>query len=370
VSDRWAEIDGEGDGVACGRRSSVRESEARRSGARRAGLVAAIMLPGLLLSSSGAAAQVLRQPADGPVDDGATANPIAAPHAFADGAAPTVSDDGRFIAYLTDRSTLDPDVGPDAVYGTTVAVHDRELGVTFDALPAVAGARGGAIAHPVLAGDGCSLVIHTEIGLDLFRDDDGGNRWDLYRTVLPHCGGTVGEWDLVSTVSDLSSVARDDLDPSQPASLSRAGDVVAYTHPADDLLGTEAMTTVSLVDLTVAIGEIGRVQRVRGLPIDGPNSTFVHSGIDQPAVSADGRFVAYRSDATSSDAVPGWGVGEVDGGPATRHVYVWDRWRPTRSWRCGRSPPSPRVSSRSADLPIHSCRATVASWCSPRPIRR
>ncbi|MEZ5256715.1 MAG: hypothetical protein R2705_07445 [Ilumatobacteraceae bacterium] len=36
-------------------------------------------------------------------------------------------------------------------------------------------------------GDGCTLVVVTELAYDVFRDDDRGTRWDTYRTVLPEC---------------------------------------------------------------------------------------------------------------------------------------------------------------------------------------
>ena len=105
----------------------------------------------------------------------------------------------------------------------------------------------------------------------------------------------------------------------------RAGNAIAYTHPATQLLDGEEVTTVSLVDLGQPIGSPGRSRPVAGMPIVSPDTQYVHVGLDQPAISGDGRFVAYRSDAASTDAVPGWGYGAVEGGPATPQVFVWDR---------------------------------------------
>ncbi len=85
------------------------------------------------------------------------------------------------------------------------------------------------------------------------------------------------------------------------------------------------VTSVSLVNLEVPVTDPARSVPVAGMPISTPDTQFVHAGLDQPAISGDGRFVAYRSDAASADAVPGWGTGATPGGPATRQIYVWDR---------------------------------------------
>ena len=45
---------------------------------------------------------------------------------------------------------------------------------------------------------------------DLFRDDDRDLRWDVYRLVVPECGGQVNGWELVST-ADSTGIARDDV---------------------------------------------------------------------------------------------------------------------------------------------------------------
>ena len=129
----------------------------------------------------------------------------------------------------------------------------------------------------------------------------------------------------MSSRSDGSAVARDDVDVDDPPAVSRAGNSIAYTHPATDLLDSEGISTVSLVDLGQPLGSPGRTRFVAGMPIISPDTEYVHAGIDQPAISGDGRFVAYRSDAGSTDAVAGWGYGQVAGGAATPQIFVWDR---------------------------------------------
>ena len=116
----------------------------------------------------------------------------------------------------------------------------------------------------MLSGDGCSIVVVTELALDVFRDDDTGLRWDVYRQRLEHCGGTPGDWELVSSRADGSSIARDDVDITDPPAVARAGNTIAYTHPATDLLEGDGITTVSLVDLDAADREPGPIATRRG----------------------------------------------------------------------------------------------------------
>jgi hypothetical protein len=229
-----------------------------------------------------------------------------------------VSGDGRFVVF-----EAAPGEGDSRT--STVYLTDREAATTVEVTTVPEGLREGSSIHPVLSGDGCSIVVVTELALDVFRDDDTGLRWDVYRQRLEHCGGTPGDWELVSSRNDGSALARDDVDVADPPAVSRAGNVIAYTHPATELIDGEGITAVSLVDLGEPIGSPERSKLVSGMPIVSPDTQFVHGGIDQPAISGDGRFVAYRSDAASTEAVPGWGYGAQEGGPATPQVFVWDR---------------------------------------------
>jgi hypothetical protein len=251
-----------------------------------------------------------------------------APGGQALGSAPTVSGDGRFVAYQGLPGGGDPQVAATDPRVSTVYLTDREAATTIEVTVVPEGQRAGNSVHPVLSGDGCSIVVITELALDVFRDDDTGLRWDVYRQRLEHCGGLPGNWELVSSRGDGSAIARDDVVVADPPAVSRSGTLIAYTHPATELLEGEGITTVSVVDLGQPIGSPGRSAPVAGMPVVSPDTEFVHAGIDQPAISGDGRFIAYRSDASSTDAVPGWGYGPVAGGPATGQVFVWDREQP------------------------------------------
>lgn len=234
---------------------------------------------------------------------------------------PDISGDGRWVvaeADLADR--------------TTVLRIDRSTGRTVEITPVPDGLRPGDTVHPVISEDGCVVAVVTELALDPFRDDDSGARWDVYRIVVPECGGSVGRWELVSTGDDGTS--RDDVDASMPPAVAAAGGVIAFTHSAAELVArsgarsgspTATTTSVSVVDLAVPIGAAGRVEQVPALPAEPPTGAFRYRGVFEPAISADGRTVAFTADTTADDPLPGWATGPEPGGPATSQVFVWDR---------------------------------------------
>ena len=228
----------------------------------------------------------------------------------------SVSGDGRFYVAQGD---------PADARTSTVSFTDRETNVTTEITAPPAGVRPGDSIHPVISGDGCTVVVVTEMALDVFRDDDQGSRWDVYRARLPQCGGQIGGWELVSSRSDGSTLARDDVSTTDTPAVSRSGAVIAYTHPADNIIDGAGLTAITVVDVTAPVDSEARSRLVGGAPITSPNTTFTYAGLDQPALSGDGRYLAYRSDASSAEAVPTWGTGPVAGGPATRQVFVWDR---------------------------------------------
>ena len=83
-------------------------------------------------------------------------------------AAPTVSADGRYVAYHGPSGSTPETTG--------VFVHDRDLGEVTELTALPDGLRAGHTITPVISGDGCSVVVVTEIAFDVFRDDDTGNR--------------------------------------------------------------------------------------------------------------------------------------------------------------------------------------------------
>lgn len=181
--------------------------------------------------------------------------------------------------------------------------------------------RSGDTIQPRISADGCVVVAITQIAFDLFRDDDKADRWDVYRLLVPECGGQPNGWELVS--SNSSGTARDGVFTEWAPAISGSGAVVAYVHQSDR--SNDALATISVVDITIPINEPGRVQAVAGVPAEAPNGAFLYSGFTAPELSQNGRHLAFVADATASALLPGWGRGPNPGGPATAQVFVWDR---------------------------------------------
>lgn len=232
---------------------------------------------------------------------------------------PSVSADGRLVAYAGKPTRRD---GRER----TIYLLDRADGSVVELAPLAEGMRPGESVWPVVSGDGCTVTFLTELPFDLFRDDDGPGRWDVYRQLLPACGGVLGQLDLVSTSGGgFDASAADDVVPTDRPAVSADGSLVAYTY-ADPLV--DGLTGVMLVDLAVPLGNSGRSRPVAGSPYQQPDGLFVHRGLSQPSMSADGSVVAFTSDANSMALDPTWGEGAVEGGAATTRVFVWDRTNP------------------------------------------
>ena len=238
------------------------------------------------------------------------------------GSNPSVSGDGRFVVYA----------GPSATEGdtrtSTVWLRDRSNGGEVELTQPMPGARVGNSVFPVISGDGCYAAVLTEMPFDLFRDDDTGDRWDVYRMQLPSCGGSLNSWELISTnaFKGNDAAASDDVDPRFPPAISGAGSVIAYTHKFD--AAQKDLAGVIVVDLTVPNGQPGHAVAVAGTPAAAPNGNYKYAGLREPSVSDDGQFVAFTSDANSSKVVPDWSSGQIPGDFASSQVYVWDRLNP------------------------------------------
>ena len=133
---------------------------------------------------------------------------------------PSVSGDGRFVTYVGQPGGGDPAAAAADPRTGTVYLTDREVGTTVELTSVPEGLRSGNSLNPVLSGDGCNVVVVTELALDVFRDDDTGDRWDVYRRRLEHCGGVEGGWELVSTGAGGGSLARDDVSTVDPPAVS------------------------------------------------------------------------------------------------------------------------------------------------------
>lgn len=229
----------------------------------------------------------------------------------ADAAEPSISADGRWVVF-TGR------VGE----RTSVFRTDLELDTTTEISPVPATVRGGDTIHPRISPDGCVVVAITEIPFDLFRDDDRDDRWDVYRLLVPECGGQPNSWELVS-LSTRTGTAIDGVFTDSAPALNGSGSQIAYVHQAPG--SSDGVGTITIVDVSVPTNAPGRESTVAGVPVEAPNSAYAYAGFRRPVLSQNGRHLAFVADATASEALPGWADGPVPGEQATSQVYVWDR---------------------------------------------
>jgi len=201
---------------------------------------------------------------------------------------PAISADGRWVAFASRAADLVPG---DLNGAVDVFVHDRVAGGTE--LVSASGGGGGAEA-PAISADGRFVAFQTR---DRLIPADGNGQIDVYvrdrRT-----GGLV----MASVASDGSLPAAADPDGSTNGAISADGQVVAFESDAALVPG-----------LGIGQGRIYVHDFVAGTTrlASGPSSTASSA---RPALSADGRFVAF--DTTAPELAPP--------GASGRQVYVRD----------------------------------------------
>jgi len=190
---------------------------------------------------------------------------------------PSISADGRFVAFESSATNL---VGGDTNGFTDVFVRDRETGKTrrvsvrSDGSEANEGSDNASI-----SADG-RFVAFRSAASNLVGGDTNG-----YTDVFVHDRAT-GKTTRASVRTDGSEANGDTGNPS----LSAHGRFVAYVSTASNLVGHD-LNTAS--DIFVRDRETGKTSRVSvnsaGVEGDGYS--------DWPSISANGRFVAFYSDA-------------------------------------------------------------------------
>jgi len=193
--------------------------------------------------------------------------------------APSISADGRFVAFWSVASNL---ITRDTNWSWDVFVHDRQLGTTKLVSVDSGGVQGDFHSYaPVLSADG-RCVAFQSAAANLVAGDTN-LYWDVFVRDL--------QLGITERVSVDSFGAEADAS-SDSAALSADGRFVAFSSPATNLVAGD---TNGVADLFVHDRQLGTTERVS---VDSAGAQ-ADSASYAPSISADGRFVAFWSDASN-----------------------------------------------------------------------
>jgi archaellum component FlaF (FlaF/FlaG flagellin family) len=219
---------------------------------------------------------------------------------------PLLSADGRFVAFTSFATNLVPN---DTNHTSDVFVHDRQTGTTTRVSVSSSGAQsvGGAVTDPAnhlcsISADGRYIVFMSR-AINLVPDDTNSSP-DIF--VHDMQTGATTRIDLSSTGTEGNGPG---VTQSTKAGISADGRYVAFSSSHPNLVAGDTNQTD---DIFVRDRQLNTTTRVsvglNGAQSNGPSV--------EPAISADGRYVAFASDA--NNLVP-------DDTNNSRDVFVYDR---------------------------------------------
>jgi Tol biopolymer transport system component len=218
---------------------------------------------------------------------------------------PSISADGRYVAFLSRAWNMYPGGANLASPIWQVYVHDREGPATIRlTVPDGGGDPDGPSDSPQISADG-RRVVFTSNATNLLPGPDVDELSDVY------------VHDLATSSLIRASVADDgspSIDQCQFPSISADGRVVAFLTRARNLLpsGLTLFTRQQVVVRDLEAGTNELASAALGHPAVLPNGRA-----EAPAVSGDGRYVAFRSSSTNlTNDTPA---------PAAGQLYVRDR---------------------------------------------
>lgn len=193
---------------------------------------------------------------------------------------PSISADGRYVVFASQATNLVPE---DTNEKTDIFVHDRETRETSRVSVATDGTEGNDISlYPSISGHGRYVAFSSRASTLVAACGDG-NAWDIFM----HDRMT----------SETRCIAGDpDFDPengsSISASVSADGRYVAFLSSYATLVPQDTNEFRDIFVYEITSGKISRAS----VASDGTESNN-HSS--QPSISADGRYVAFTSNATN-----------------------------------------------------------------------
>jgi Tol biopolymer transport system component len=212
---------------------------------------------------------------------------------------PSLTDDGRFISFESDATDL---IGSDGNGVTDIFVYDRTLDTTERVSVSTLGveADGASMFSRISANDGRYVVFQSNATnlLGPGNDTDGVTDIFVYDRTL----------DTIELISGVSGLAVADGNSTSPV-ISADGQYVAFQSTATNLVGGD---TNSVSDIFVYDRTLDVMQRVSvsTLGVEADTSATTAS------ISADGRYVAFVSAATTLVATDTNGFHDV---------FVYDR---------------------------------------------
>ncbi len=195
-----------------------------------------------------------------------------------DSSGPSISADGRYVAFRSESANLVPG---DTNGWSDIFVRDRLLGLTDRASVASGGAQGNwGCGNPSISSDG-RFVAFLSGSSNLVSGDTNGT-WDVFLRDLQS-----GTTERVS----VDSVGGQANGPSDVPSISADGRFVAFESHASNLVAGD---TNGFTDIFLRDRQLGTTQRV-SVSTGGAEGDSDSTG---SAISADGRYVGFHSTAT------------------------------------------------------------------------
>jgi Tol biopolymer transport system component len=231
---------------------------------------------------------------------------------------PSVSADGRYVAFTSNRWDLLPGAIP-AVIPQNVFVRDLKTGITTLVSVGLDGhspANFGAVAPVISANGRFVLFFSGSSNLTSNAADAGG--WQLFVRDLLLGTTTLVSVNLSGAFSDRGvDLFNADYGGPSPVSISDDGRFVAFESDSDDLTTVKGGHSFNLFVRDLAQG----TTTLASISADG--SSDANFGVDDAQISGNGRFVAFTSSSTNLVS------GLVSGG--VKNVYVRDLLRGTTS---------------------------------------